>query len=525
MQASSYVTLLKKQGFAYYLVAEFLGVINDNILRMTLGLMALTIGTHEGAPDAVSAMGVAVVGAVFISPFMLFSGIAGNLADLFNKRMVLIVTKSFEVFTMLLAIVILPMGIFWMNLILLFLLATQAAFFSPAKYGFLPEVFTEQELSRANGIVEMSTYTGIVLGLFFGGVLYSHFMNQQRTMAYIMLAISILGTIFIFGAPRTNYPGVKQELPLNPFASIIAGSRKIYASTVLYLTVGGIAWFWFLGSLMNSLILLLGQEVMSLDGYWTGVLLVQLGLGVAFGSLLAGRLSGDHVEIGLVPLGALGIGFGSIMLYFLAPNFMGTVLSLYVIGLSGGLFIVPLNANLQNLAGVEEKGRLIATTNVYSMGSVLLASAFLPLLHDIIGLRSDAIILLIGMVTVCGTALAAQSLPMILLRCGLWVITHSLYRISVRGAHNLPTKGAALLVCNHLSYVDGFLVGGAMKRHVQFMLLDAIYHIKFLEQFFKLLKVIPVYRGRDVRKTFEMARAALEKGELVMYLCRRWDYP
>jgi len=509
------VTLLKKQGFAYYLVAEFLGVINDNILRMTLGLMALTIGTHEGAPDAVSAMGVAVVGAVFISPFMLFSGIAGNLADLFNKRMVLIVTKSFEVFTMLLAIVILPMGIFWMNLILLFLLATQAAFFSPAKYGFLPEVFTEQELSRANGIVEMSTYTGIVLGLFFGGVLYSHFMNQQRTMAYIMLAISILGTIFIFGAPRTNYPGVKQELPLNPFASIIAGSRKIYASTVLYLTVGGIAWFWFLGSLMNSLILLLGQEVMSLDGYWTGVLLVQLGLGVAFGSLLAGRLSGDHVEIGLVPLGALGIGFGSIMLYFLAPNFMGTVLSLYVIGLSGGLFIVPLNANLQNLAGVEEKGRLIATTNVYSMGSVLLASAFLPLLHDIIGLRSDAIILLIGMVTVCGTALAAQSLPMILLRCGLWVITHSLYRISVRGAHNLPTKGAALLVCNHLSYVDGFLVGGAMKRHVQFMLLDAIYHIKFLEQFFKLLKVIPVYRGRDVRKTFEMARAALEKGELV----------
>jgi len=513
--ASSYVNLLKRKGFPFYLIAEFLGVVNDNILRMVLGLMALHVGLVPGSQDAVSAMGVSMVGAVFIIPYLLFSGIAGNIADHFNKRNVLIIAKSLEVFTMFLALFVLPLENFWMNLVILFLLATQSTFFSPAKYGFLPEIFSEQELSRANGVVEMSTYTGIVLGLFFGGLLFSHFAHEQHILAYIMFFISIVGTAAIFAAPQTTYPGIKQRLSYNPWASIVAGSKKIYANTMLSLTVGGIAWFWFLGSLLNSLILLLGEEVMGLDSYWIGVLLIHLGAGIACGSLLAGRLSGDHVEVGLVPLGALGIGLGSILLYFLAPNFIGTVVALLIIGLSGGLFIVPLNANLQHIAGIQEKGRLIATTNVYSMGSVLLASCVLPLLHDILGLRSDAIILLIGLITVSGTAIAAQSLPMILLRCGLWVITHSLYRISVRGAQNLPAKGAALLVCNHVSYVDGFLVGGAMKRHVQFMLLDLIYHIRFLEPFFKLMKVIPVYRGRNVRKTFEMARAGLEKGELV----------
>jgi acyl-[acyl-carrier-protein]-phospholipid O-acyltransferase/long-chain-fatty-acid--[acyl-carrier-protein] ligase len=510
---SSYASLFQKRGFVPYLIAEFLGVINDNILRMTLGLMALSVGSES--QDAVSALGVSAVGAVFMIPFLLFSGIAGHIADSFNKRNVLIATKSLEVLTMLLGLIIIPLGIFWLNLLLLFLLATQATFFSPAKYGFLPEIFTEQQLSRANGVVEMSSYTGIVLGLFFGGVLYNNYATQELTMAYILFAISIVGTTFIFWAPKTSYPGVRQKISYNPWATVIAGARKIHANKMLSLTVGGIAWFWFLGSLLNSLLLLLGKEVMGLDSYWIGLLLIQLGFGVALGSLLAGRLSGDHVEVGLVPLGALGIGLGSILLWVMAPSFIGTVIALLIIGLSGGLFIVPLNANLQHIAGIQEKGRLIATTNVFSMTAVLMASAVLPLLHDVIGLRSDAIIFLIGLITVTGTALAAQSLPMILLRCGLWVITHSLYKISVRGAHNLPAKGAALLVCNHVSYVDGFLMGGAMKRHVQFMLLDLIYHIKFLEPFFKLMKVIPVYRGRNVRKTFEMARHGLEKGELV----------
>ncbi|MBP6986635.1 MAG: MFS transporter, partial [Alphaproteobacteria bacterium] len=172
MIASSYVSLLRKPGFASYLIAEFLGVMNDNILRMTLSYMALSIGFVTGAENAVSAMGVAIVGAIFIIPFLLFSGIAGNIADRYNKRTVLIFTKSAEIFTTLLAIFIMPYEIFWLNLIVLFLFATQSTFFSPAKYGFLPEIFTEQELSRANGIVEMSVYTGIILGLFLGGVLF-----------------------------------------------------------------------------------------------------------------------------------------------------------------------------------------------------------------------------------------------------------------------------------------------------------------------------------------------------------------
>jgi acyl-[acyl-carrier-protein]-phospholipid O-acyltransferase/long-chain-fatty-acid--[acyl-carrier-protein] ligase len=235
---SSYASLFQKRGFVPYLIAEFLGVINDNILRMTLGLMALSVGSES--QDAVSALGVSAVGAVFMIPFLLFSGIAGHIADSFNKRNVLIATKSLEVLTMLLGLIIIPLGIFWLNLLLLFLLATQATFFSPAKYGFLPEIFTEQQLSRANGVVEMSSYTGIVLGLFFGGVLYNNYATQELTMAYILFAISIVGTTFIFWAPKTSYPGVRQKISYNPWATVIAGARKIHANKMLSLTVGGI---------------------------------------------------------------------------------------------------------------------------------------------------------------------------------------------------------------------------------------------------------------------------------------------
>ncbi|MBP6986482.1 MAG: MFS transporter, partial [Alphaproteobacteria bacterium] len=402
-----------------------------------------------------------------------------------------------------------------LNLIVLFIFATQSSFFSQAKYGFLPEIFTEQELSRANGIVEMSVYTGIILGLFLGGVLFEQFRDNQQVIAYILFGLSLVGTLSILRAPPTAYQGIKQKLSYNPWSVIIHGAKKIYASKMLLLTVSGICWFWFSASLLNSLIVVLGEEVLRMDSYWVSLLLIQLGIGIAIGSLLAGRLSGDRVEVGLVPLGALGIGMGCMLMYLLSPYYYGFVIALFIIGLSSGLFIVPLNANLQYMAGIHEKGRLIATANVFSMTAVLCASIVLPLLHDVLSFRSDMIFMLMGLTTIIVTALAARSLPLILLRFGLWVITHSLYKINVRGAHHLPEKGAALLVCNHLSYVDGFLVGGAMKRHVQFMLFDQIYHIKFLEPFFKLMKVIPVYRGRNVRKTFDMARAALEKGELV----------
>lgn len=515
MEEVTYKKILKKKGFPFYLTAEFLGALNDNILRMILGLMALEVGLDHGAQDVVSSLGVSAVGAVFILPYLLFSGVAGHLADVYNKRKVLIVTKTLEVFTMLLGLVILPLDIFWLSLLLLFLLATQAAFFSPAKYGILPEIFSERSLSRANGIVEMTTYSAIIFGLFIGGLLYHFFQAQKLYIACFLMLIALIGWAAIFWAPHTPYPGTAKRMSMNPWETIISGVKKILVHKRLILTVSGIIWFWFLGALLNSLLLLLGKEIMGLDNFWIANLLVFLGGGIAVGCLLAGRLSGDHIEIGLVPMGAVGIGLSTILLNIAVPNYTATSISLAFIGLSAGLFIVPLNANLQFLAGIHEKGKLIATTNVFSMGAVFLASAVLPILHDVFGLLSDTIILLIGLLTIAATAYAAFLMPMVLLRCAIWVLLHSLYTIRVRGRHNIPESGPALLVSNHVSYLDGFLIGGALNRHIWFMLIDFIYHIKFLKKFFKMMNVIPVYRGRKVIKTFEMARQALQKGELV----------
>lgn len=515
MGSVTYNKLLRKKGFVYYLIAEFLGAYNDNILRMVLGLMALEIGWTKGGSDAISSMGVATVGAVFIAPFILFSGIAGNLSDTFNKRRVLIVTKCLEVFTMSLSFIILPMDVFWLSLILLFLMAAQSTFFSPAKYGILPEIFAERYLSRANGMVEMTTYTAIILGLFTGGSLFYFFQFQKIYIAMALFGVSIIGCAAIFFIPETPYPGSQSKISWHPYETIVSGTRKIFSNPRLIMTVAGITWFWFLGSMMQSLLMLMGAELLKLDSFFIGTLLVFLGIGIAIGSLLAGRLSGDRIELGLVPIGAIGIGIAAVLIHLTASSYYLVIMPLLLMGMSAGLFIVPLNANLQYLAGVQEKGKLIATGNVFSMGAVMTASAVLPILHDVIGLYSDKIVMIIGIGTFAATAYAAFKLPMVLMRCLLWVLTHTLYKINVRGRHNIPETGPALLVSNHVSYVDGFLIGGTTQRHVLFMLHHAIYHVKFLEPFFKMMKVIPVYRGRKVVQTFERAREALQNGQLV----------
>jgi acyl-[acyl-carrier-protein]-phospholipid O-acyltransferase / long-chain-fatty-acid--[acyl-carrier-protein] ligase len=513
MAAGTYKDLLKSFGFQAFLWTQFLGAFNDNLYKIVVALFAVQAATGAGGGSTY----LSLSGAVFILPFFFFSGYAGHMADVFSKRAVLVATKAFEILVMGLGILAFLVGRIEPMLGVLFLMALQSTFFSPAKYGILPEMVPEHHLSRANGVVELTTFVAIILGTSLGSFLYVAWSDRLEMIGWILTGIAVAGTLTSLGIARVLPSGSQKPFRLNPWAEIGSGVRRLYRERTLWLTVMGIAFFWFLGALMQLTIILLGKEVMGVSDLHVGVLGAFLAIGIGMGSLAAGTLSGDKVELGLVPLGAIGMGGFSILLAWSASSYAQTVSVLVLLGLSGGLFIVPLNALLQQKSGREEKGRLIATANFFTTMGVLLASGVLWTLRDVLHVTADRIILLAGVFTLIATAYVLWLLPEFLIRFVLWMLTNTVYRIRVVGQEHVPRRGPALLVCNHMSHVDGLLVGACVQRFIRFMVYRPYYELTTFNWLFRFMKAIPIQGGhrKDVLESIARARDELRQGHVV----------
>jgi len=513
MASGKYKDLLTALGFQAFLWTQFLGAFNDNIYKIVVALLAVHVATSSGGGSG----HLSLVGAVFILPFFLFSGYAGHIADVSSKRTVLIVTKALEIVAMALGFVAFLSGRIDLMLGVLFLMALQSTFFSPAKYGILPEMFPDRDLSRANGLLEMTTFLAIILGTSIGSLVFAMWKDRLAWIALTLIGIAIAGTITSLAISRVPPSGSQKPFRLNPWAEIGEGLTRLYQERTLWLTVVGIAYFWFLGALLQMDIILLGKEVMELEDFWIGILGAFLAIGIGIGSVAAGRLSGDKVELGLVPLGSIGIGGFSILLASSTASYAQTVTALLLLGFSGGLFIVPLNAVLQQKSGREERGRVIATSNFVTTGGVLLASGVLWTLRDLFQLQADRIILVFGLFTLLGTVYILRILPDFLIRFTLWMATHTIYRIRIVGQEHVPFRGPALLVCNHISHSDGLLVGACVQRFIRFMVYRPYYELKPLNWLFRLMRAIPVAGGnrKEVIQSLERAREELRQGHVV----------
>lgn len=513
MPSGEYKDLLKSFGFQAFLWTQFLGAFNDNLYKIVVALLAVHVATSAGGGSGY----LSLVGAIFILPFFLFSGYAGHLADVSSKRTVLIVTKALEIVAMALGLCAFLVGRIDLMLGVLFLMALQSTFFSPAKYGILPEMLADRDLSRGNGLLEMTTFLAIILGTSIGSLMFAAWKDRLGWIGLILIGVAIAGTIASLGIPRVPPSGSQRPFRLNPWAEIAMGLKRLYREKTLWLTVLGIAYFWFLGALIQLDIILLGKEVMGLEDFWIGILGTFLAIGIGAGSLAAGRLSGDKVELGLVPLGSIGIGCFSLWLASSASSYAQTVTALFLLGFSGGVFIVPLNALLQQQSGREEKGRLIATANFLMTGGVLLASGVLWTLRDLLQLQADRIILISGLFTALATVYILSIMPDFLIRFVLWMLTHTIYRIRIVGQEHVPFRGPALLVCNHMSHVDGLLVGACVQRFIRFMVYRPYYELKAFNRLFRLMKAIPVQAShrKDVIESLERAREELRRGHVV----------
>ncbi|HEX9787716.1 MAG TPA: MFS transporter, partial [Candidatus Binatia bacterium] len=513
MATGKYIDTLKHPGFLPFFFTQFLGAFNDNFYKITITLIALDIPTGAGGGKHY----IPLIGALFILPFLLFSGYAGHLADVHSKRNVLVVVKSFEIVAMGLGLLAFFLDRFEPMLAVVFLMGLQSTFFSPAKYGILPEMLGEKNLARGNGLLEMSTFAAIILGTSLGGAVYEAWKDRLKWIGVALVVIAVLGALTSLGIARVPASGSSKRFAINPGAEIWNGTRQLYHNRTLWLTVMGISYFWFLGALLQMVLPIYGKEILMLGEARIALLFTFTAIGIGAGSLTAGALSGDRIELGLVPLGAIGIGLFSVAIFASQPSFGLAASSLALLGFSGGFFVVPLNSLLQHRSGREEKGRLIATNNVFNFLGALLASALLLLLSNLMALPADQIILITGALTFAATAYAIYLLPDVFVRFVLWLLTHSVYRIRVVGQQHIPHEGPALLVSNHVSFVDAFMVGGALPRLVRFMLHRDYYDLKGMNWFFRLMRSIPVSTAsrRDIVHSLKHARTELDKGHVV----------
>jgi acyl-[acyl-carrier-protein]-phospholipid O-acyltransferase/long-chain-fatty-acid--[acyl-carrier-protein] ligase len=514
MERSNYLTLMRRKGFGAFLGTQFMGALNDNLLKWVIIFLA-GAGMSLGA-SPIESTNLRDISLAFIVPSLIFTGLAGFLADNFNKRRVLILTKAFEIGTMGLAWFALRSGQFHLQLGVLFLLASQFTFFGPAKYGILPELVDDADLSRANGLLESSTFLAIILGSIVAGPLFQRFRGEIDTMALIMLGLAILGSLMSLGIAAVPEPAQRKPFKLSLlWSEVIDGTRELRADRRLWLTNLGVAYFWFQGTLFQLAVVVMGREILHLDESHISFLQVWLALGIGAGSMLAGRWSGDKVELGLVPLGSLGMGVASMLLAWSSHSHPALVgLSLGMVGASAGLFAVPLMALLQQKAEAGSKGRIQAASNFFSTVGIIVSAVTLDALSK--HFSADKLVIFAGIGCFVMTAYLVTLLPEFLVRFALWLITHTVYRIRIEGALNVPRTGPALIVCNHMSLADGLLVQACIQRFVRFMVYKPIYDAPALNWIFRAGHTIPISSKRaDSLAAIEKAKAELQAGHVV----------
>ncbi|MFI4955746.1 MAG: MFS transporter [Gammaproteobacteria bacterium] len=504
----SYKDLLSQKGFVAFLVTQFLGALNDNLYRLLVSLLLVETAVHGET--------ITLTGLIFLVPGILFSGYAGFLADKFSKRKVIIMTKCAELVCMVLAVGALEHEGHALLLGVVFAMATQTAFFSPSKYGIVPELVPREALSRANGLMEMTTYIAIILGGAFSGILLDIFRHEMWVIASVLIMISILGIFSSVFIPKVLAKAKRRSFRLDPFSEVYAGISVLRGHRFLTLVVAGISFFWCLAMVFQTNLLLYAEKVLHTTHAGTGFLMVMTAVGISIGSLLAGRISGERIEYGLIPLGLMGTAIGITCVGYFEPKIVGTYVLLGMASIFTGLYIVPLKALLQDLPQPRQKGRLIATNNFFAdlsmAGGLLLTLA----LQYLFSFTPSEMFLFWGVVALCATGFAVYLLPAFFIRFMLFIIMHTIYRVRVYNADNLPATGPALIVCNHVSFIDALLLTAVVPRFIRYLVHRDYYEMKAFKWVLDMAHAIPIQAGSDgVEAALMAAREALVSGHVV----------
>ena len=528
--------LLKQRRFAPFFWTQFSGAANDNLFKFAFTVMVTYQLSVSWLPPALAGL---VIGALFILPFLLFSATSGQLTDKFEKTRVIRFVKNLEVVIMLIAAAGFMSGNVNVQVPLLlsctFLMGLHSTIFGPVKFAYLPQALTERELTGGNGMVEMGTFVAILLGNIVGGLIIAIPQVGPTYVAISCVALALLGRAvsqFIPLAPATD-PDLK--INWNPVTETLRNLKLASSNVVVFRSMLGISWMWFFGATFLSQFPSFAKEIVHGNEQVASLLLVVFSIGIATGSLLCEVLSKRHVEIGLVPLGAIGMSVFAVDLYFASrglpasevmslavfiakPAHWRVMMDLALLSLFAGLYSVPMYALIQLRSQPTHRARIIAANNIlnalFMIVSSILAGALLKAQFTI-----PQIFLFVGLANAVVAFYIFMLVPEYLLRFVALMLSRCIYRFKVSGDDNIPTQGAAVLTCNHVSFIDPVLLMAASPRPIYFVMDHRIFKMPVLGWMFKLAKAIPIAsRAEDpvlYEAAFEAAAKVLRDGDLL----------
>ncbi|MFZ0922810.1 MAG: MFS transporter, partial [Candidatus Acidiferrales bacterium] len=503
-----------RTGFWSLIVTQFQGAFSENALKNLVILLILGLGLSQAQKNNL----VPIVLVLFALPFILFSMAGGYLADRFSKRSATIGTKIFEICSTFIVLAGLALQNLPLEFVAIFLLSTQAALFGPSKYGLLPEILPEEDLSWGNGIIELGTFLAIITGTIAAGYLSDGFRGRQQWSGVIFIALAVFGTLTSLGISRVPVANPGRKFHANFVTEVWQEMREIKKDHVLWLAVLGNTYFWFLGGLLQPIILLYGKEVLHLSDTHNSYLQEALAIGIGVGSVAAGYLSGGKIEYGLIPLGSIGLTVFAVTLASSHLTFTAVMVRLALLGFFGGFFAVPVNALIQHRPEIGRRGAVLATAGVVSFIGIALSGGAYYLLASVLHLGPAMVFLVGSGLTLAATIFAVVLLPDSLLRLVLWLATHSLYRIHIEGRANIPERGGALFVANRMSFVDALLLTASTDRHIRFLMDREIYEHPVVHPFARILRAIPAsppQRSSELVKSLREATSAIRAGEVV----------
>jgi 1-acyl-sn-glycerol-3-phosphate acyltransferase len=533
MSQSSQFSLLTQRRFGPFFWTQFFGAFNDNLFKTAL-LVMLTFDALNWTSISPATLNI-VIPALFILPYVVFSATAGQIADKVEKSRLARFVKMLEIAIMLVA------GIGWMTHTLWLLVAAvvgmgvHSTLFGPVKYAYLPQNLKPEELVGGNGVIEMGTFVGILLGEIVGALLVAQKPYGIPMVAGGTLLVAVIGLIASYRIPLSPAPEPTLQISPNPLAESLRNLAFSRQNRTVFLSMLGNSWFWFYGALMLSQFPVYAKDYLHGDHGVFVLLLTVFSLGIGTGSLLCERLSGRKVEIGLVPFGSIGLSVFGIDLYFASlgytntaavdlagllqqPGVMRILADIVLIGVFGGLFIVPLFALIQTRCDPRHVSRTIAGMNIMN-ALFMVASALVAMVLLKLGATIPQMFLATAILNALVALYIFSLVPEFLMRFLAWLLIHTIHRVKVLGVDRIPESGPAVLVCNHVSYVDAIVIGAASPRPIRFVMDHKIFATPVLGWIFRTAKAIPIASAKEdpwlMEKAYVDIAKALHEGDLV----------
>jgi 1-acyl-sn-glycerol-3-phosphate acyltransferase len=524
--------LLRERRFLPFFCTQFLGAFNDNVYKNALIIL---LAFHAASLTTIaSGTLVNLCAGVFILPFFLFSATAGQLADKYEKATIIRYVKLFEIAIMLVG----AAGFVLQDLVLLisalFLMGLHSTVFGPVKYSILPQHLRPEEIIGGNGLVETGTFLAILAGTILGGLLVAQAQSAWLVSAAV---VGIAGAGYLASRAIPAAPPAAPDLKINwnPLTETWANFRFTRQNRTVFLSVLGISWFWFYGATLLAQFPNYCKDVLGGNEHVATLMLTMFSVGVGAGSLLCERLSGRKVEIGLVPFGSIGLTVFALDLYFASPAAAGGPLigaaeflarggswrilaDLLLIGLFGGFYIVPLYALIQTRSERSHQSRIIAGNNILN-AFFMVCSAAMAVLLLAAGFTIPQMFLVVALLNAAVAVYIYTLVPEFLMRFLVWLLIHSVYRLDKSGLEKVPDEGAAVIVCNHVSFVDALIIAAACRRPIRFVMDHHIFRIPVLSFIFRTGKTIPIAPKKEdpalLEKAYDEIDAALRAGDLV----------